>query len=146
MSHYQEFVEKHRDWFLDFVRIFIGLVLILKGITFLNDMSTLMQATNTEFQTQAGMGWGYATLAHFIIFAHILGGAFLTLGFLTRIVIPFQFPTLFIAAMSGPISKIYFKATSPFESAMLIVLLIMLLLWGDGRISIDYYLQNKKMR
>ncbi len=146
MSEFKAFIEKHRDWFLDFVRMFIGVVLILKGIFFLNDMSAIMEATNQEFQSELSTGWAYGTLAHFIILAHIVGGAFLTIGLLTRVVIPFQFPILLIAAVAAPISKVYFRGSAPFEAAMLIVFLILLLLFGDGRLSVDYYLERKKNR
>ena len=144
MSELTTQIERHRDWFVDFVRIYLGIVLILKGILFLDDMPALMEVANQEFETFAGTGFAYGTLAHFIIFANILGGVFLSIGLLTRIVVPFQLPVLLIAVMAAPLSKVYFKGGSPFEFSMLLVLLLGIFIYGGGRISVDYYLEKKR--
>lgn len=144
MNTMEVWLEKHRDWFIDFVRIYLGIVLILKGIYFLDDMQSLMATTGQDFDTVAGYGYAYATLAHFIIFAHILGGISISIGFLTRVVIPFQLPILLIAMASGPLSKVYFRGGSPFEFSMLVVLLLGIFIYGAGRLSVDYYLFQKK--
>jgi len=146
MNDFTHFVSKHRDWFIDFVRIFLGIVLIVKGVGFLQDMATIMSAANPEFQNEAHAGLAYGTLAHFIIFANILGGVFLIIGFLTRIVIPFQFPIFFLGLFVGPFRKVYLMGGSPLEYVMIVVLLILVLLWGDGRLSVDFYLEHKKSR
>ena len=133
-------VETHRDWFIEFIRIFIGLVLILKGIMFLDEMGKMVPY---DFKTEAGMGWAYANLAHFIIFANIIGGIFIMIGLLTRVVIPFQFPVLLIAGLVAPLHEVYFKGGSPFEVWMLIVLLVLMMLYGSGRISVDHYIRMR---
>lgn len=144
MSQVEGSISLHRDWFIDFARILLGIVLILKGIYFLQDMGSLMQLSPKEFETELGSGWAYGTLAHFIIFVHILGGVAVAVGFLTRLVIPIQFPVILIALFAPPLAKIYFPAGTATELLMLVVLMAGIMVYGSGRISIDYYLRNKK--
>lgn len=144
MNEFTRWVTRHRDWFIDFVRIFVGFVLIIKGVNFLEEMPKILDSTNPEFQSKFAEGWAFGTLAHFIIFAYILGGIFLVMGFLTRIVIPFQYPVLLLGLFVAPVQQIYLKNSSSTEYFMLIVLLTLVLLWGDGRLSVDYYLEHKR--
>lgn len=144
MSEFSFWVEKHRDWFIEFLRMFLGVVLILKGVLFLQDMAALMAASPHHFESQQGLAWAYGTLAHGIIFANILGGTAVAIGFLTRIAIPVQFPVLLIVAVTGPVKDIYFKGGSPFEMVLLIVLLVLMMFYGPGRLSVDYYVFRKR--
>lgn len=143
MSKVEGAIKLHRDWYIDFVRIFLGLVLILKGIFFLNDMEVLMNLAGQEFESFKDYGLAYGTLAHVIIFINVLGGGAVMLGFLTRLAIPAQFPILLIALFSGPIKKVYFGGTM-MELAMMLVLLIGIMVYGSGQFSVDYYLRMKR--
>jgi len=144
MSEFTFWIEKHRDWFIEFLRMFLGVVLIMKGVYFLQDMSTFLAASPHNLETTTGTGWAYGTLAHVIIFANILGGAAVMIGFLTRIAIPVQLPVLLVVALSGPMQQIYFKGGSPFEMWLLIVMLVLLMFYGPGRLSVDYYVFRKR--
>ncbi|PKL30773.1 MAG: hypothetical protein CVV45_15990 [Spirochaetae bacterium HGW-Spirochaetae-10] len=144
MSEFTFWIEKHRDWFIEFLRMFLGVVLIMKGVYFLQDMSTFLTASPHNFESTTGTGWAYGTLAHVIIFANILGGAAVMIGFLTRIAIPVQLPALLVVALSGPMQQIYFKGGSPFEMWLLIVMLVLLMFYGPGRLSVDYYVFRKR--
>ncbi len=144
MSKAEGAISLHRDWFIDFARIFLGLILILKGIYFLNGMESLMSLSGGEFANNTDFGLAYGTLAHFIIFVHILGGVAVVVGLLTRAVIPVQFPVLIIAMLSGPIAKVYMPGGSPTEILMLIFLLTGIMIYGSGRFSLDYYLRGKR--
>src|SRR5690606_2256905 len=79
----------HRPGFLDIFRIALGVFLTYKGIMFIMSMDELEDTTagiNTWF---AG-----AFLAHYVIFAHILGGPLLAFGLFTRIMAALQIPIL----------------------------------------------------
>ncbi len=143
MSKAESAITVHRDWFIDFARIVVGMILIVKGIAFLSQMETLMEVTGAQFETFKGYGLAYGTLAHLIIFANILGGVAVMIGFLTRMVIPVQFPVILIALISEPIRQVYFGGTMT-EPFMLLLLLTGILVYGSGQISVDYYIRQKK--
>ena len=79
----------HRPAFLDIVRIVLGLYITYKGfyfITHMDEVEMTASGINTYF---AG-----AFLAHYVVFAHILGGPLIAVGIFTRIVSLIQLPIL----------------------------------------------------
>ena len=74
--------DHHHPKYLDILRIVTGIFLILKGIDFASNTSSLIgivsgQVPFTEFVN--------IMLVHFIIFAHIFGGFLIAMGLLTRV-------------------------------------------------------------
>src|SRR5688500_11653659 len=79
----------HRPGFLDIFRILLGIFITYKGIHFITHMDELQNTTSGITSWFAG-----AALAHYIIFAHILGGPLIAAGLFTRIVCLLQLPIL----------------------------------------------------
>ena len=85
--------DTHHPKWMDIVRIALGLFLLLKGIEFANNMNQLMAM-------MSGLPFGnfmMVILAHYVLFAHILGGILLITGLLTRLACIIQIPILFAA-------------------------------------------------
>ena len=73
--------DTHHPKWIDLLRIILGIFLCFKGIEFANNMTTVTNLVKGQIPFSDFMT---LILVHFILGAHILGGALLTLGLLTR--------------------------------------------------------------
>ena len=125
----------HRPGFLDIFRIALGLFITYKGLVFITQMNELENTTagiNTWF---AG-----AFLAHYVVFAHILGGPLIVFGLFTRIVSLLQIPILIGAVFLVNAPKGLFSVGNHMEleiSLIVLVGLVIFVVFGAGRYSID---------
>src|SRR4051812_42693481 len=79
--------QTHFDYFLDAVRIYLGVGLIFKGISFVNHPEALASLHGTSLET----------LAPIVPYVHIVGGALLAIGLLARLAAIVNIPILFAA-------------------------------------------------
>lgn len=131
--------DTHHPVWLDFVRIGLGIFIMFKGILFISNTTALlsmMRGADLAFATMA--------LAHYVAFAHLVGGLLIALGLLTRMAIIFQLPILigavFFINMDG-----FFTVANNLEfglSALTLLLLVLFLLYGSGRFSLDAYMRQ----
>ena len=125
----------HRPAFLDIVRIVLGVFITYKGLFFITHMDELeMTATgvNTYF---AG-----AALAHYVVFAHILGGPLIAVGLFTRFVCLIQLPILIGAVFMVNYPKGYLSLGHHMElwaSVLVLLGLVVMMIFGAGNYSID---------
>ena len=132
--------DTHHPKWLDIIRIFLGIFLFLKGLDFINNMDVLTDImSRSQFLGSLSLG----LLAHFVVFAHIVGGLLIAFGLLTRIACLVQIPILlgaliFINSSAG-ILKPYAEL---WLSLLCLFLLVFFLIEGSGPISIDQYLRN----
>lgn len=125
----------HRPGFLDFFRIILGLFITYKGLQFITSMDEL-ETTAASFN----VWFAGATLAHYVVFAHILGGPLLAFGLFTRIVCVINLPVLIGAVVFVNYPKGFLSVGHHMELEMsLIVLvgLIIFIIFGAGKYSID---------
>jgi putative oxidoreductase len=125
----------HRPGFLDFFRILMGCFLTYKGIFFVTHMDQLEMTTSGVNVYFAGL-----TLAHYIVFAHILGGPLIFFGLFTRIVSFIQLPILIGAVFMINYPKGFLSIGQHMELwASIVVLagLIVFMVFGAGKFSID---------
>src|SRR2546423_9091908 len=83
--------DTHHSKWMDILRIALGLFLGFKGIEFANNMSSLMTLMTNWVPFG---GFMLIIVAHYILFAHLLGGFLLVLGLLTRFACIIQIPIL----------------------------------------------------
>jgi len=132
--------EKHHPKWLDILRILLGIVIFVKGYFYVsntNELITMM--SNSKFP------WVSLTLAHYVAFAHLVGGVLIALGLLTRIAILFQIPILVGAIIFINTQKGFFSGNS--ELLFSIIVLFMLcffLVEGSGPWSVDESWKNEK--
>jgi|SRR5690606_208338 len=125
----------HRPGFLDIFRIVLGAFITYKGLYFITHMSDLQMTTAGINVYFAGM-----TLAHYVVFAHILGGPLIIVGLFTRIVCFLQLPILLGAVFLVNAPKGFLSIGQHMELwASLLVLagLIVFMVFGAGKYSID---------
>ena len=137
----RHWIKSHGDAFVDLVRIYLGLGLLIKGVFFMGNTDSLMEMIS-------GMGplwFGPAALAHYAIVAHLVGGLLLTIGLLTRWAAVVQLPVLFGAAF-----YLYLPKMAQIESrqnleftTLVLFLLVLITIYGAGRWSLDYKLSRK---
>ena len=130
--------DAHHPKWLDFIRIALGLFLLLKGIEFADNMNKLMSMMD-------GLPFGnlmMVILAHYVLFAHILGGVLLTTGLLTRIGCLIQIPVLIVAVFTN----LFHQFSELTLSLLVLLLLVYFLIAGSGRWSLDWYVNKEDER
>ena len=122
--------DKHHPKWADIIRIALGLFLCYKGVDFLLNMSDLIGLmTNREnFDSFA-----YTLAGHFAVFAHIIGGLLLAIGFLTRFACLINIPVLLGAIIFLRTNKEMLRPYSElFLSILVLLLLCYFLIAGNG--------------
>lgn len=125
-NHFTTWVETHRHHLLDLIRIYLGVGLVIKGIFYLTNQALLVP--------EVAPGW-VKSIAPIVPYVHILGGALLALGFLTRIAAIAQMPILFgaLAFIHLPFMGQSMAAREDVEfSALVLFLLAVIAVAGPG--------------
>ena len=129
--------ESHRGLWLDCIRIYLGLGLLARGLLLITNTST---GYFVDLLERAGQPWLLAgTMLHYVMLAHFVGGLLLTIGFLTRIAALVQIPILAGAVFVVHRQDGLFAMGQSLEfSALVLFLLVVFLLNGAGRLSLDH--------
>lgn len=132
----------HRPGFLDIFRIVLGVFLTYKGLDFITNMDELEMTTSGVNVAFAG-----AALAHYVVFAHILGGPLIAFGLFTRIVCLIQVPILIGAVIFVNYPKGFLSMGNQMElwaSILVLVGLVVFMIFGAGKYSIDAKRRREK--
>ena len=120
------------------IRIFLGVVLILKGIFFISHAELLRELI---LQSRFAAGVGFVT--GYVTFAHLFGGVFIIIGLFTRIAVLLQLPVLLGAIFFIlPAQAVTGWGSDLFLSLLVLGLLISILWKGSGMFSMDYYVKH----
>lgn len=140
LAAYRKLVEwqwRHNSLGIDLVRMFIGGALLVRGLAFLADPD-ILQAFAGERAVAAGK--------YFIIWSHIAGGALLFLGLFTRVAAAVQIPILVVAVFFVHFSGGFGTPNQSLElSALVLVILSVLVVFGGGKYSLDFRLFGKSL-
>ncbi|HVM89363.1 MAG TPA: DoxX family membrane protein [Puia sp.] len=125
--------DRHHPKWLDIIRIALGIFLCYKGIQFLNNMGAMLNLMTSKVSFGS---FTIVMLSNYVAFAHLLGGALLILGVLTRFACLIQIPNLlgaiFLVHSTGDLLK-------PFSEIYLAILILLLLIYflviGNGPLS-----------
>jgi uncharacterized membrane protein YphA (DoxX/SURF4 family) len=136
----ESWADQHHPKWIDFLRILLGLILIIKGIAFIwnkDEVFLMVHSSTMEFLS--------FIIAHYVITAYLVGGLAVTSGFLTRFAILFQIPAVLGAIIFIDIHKGLFALNSDLVYSILILfLLFFFLFYGSGNYSVDYYLKKAR--
>lgn len=135
-----EWSEKHHPKWLDLLRIILGIVIFMKGYFFVKNTDALMHLmSNSKFP------WVSFAMAHYVAFAHLVGGFLITIGLLTRVAILFQLPILIGAVVFVNSQRGFFSENSELMfSVVVLFMLIFFLIYGSGPLSVDESWQKEK--
>ena len=137
MQKFTTWANAHREYWLDCVRIYLGLGLFARGLLLITNTST---GYFVDLLQRSGQAWiTNGLLLHYIMVAHFVGGLLLTIGFLTRIAALAQIPILFGAVFLVHRQDGLFALGQSLEfSALVLFLLCVFLVAGAGKLSLDY--------
>jgi len=129
--------ESRRELWLDCVRVYLGLGLFARGLLLITNTST---GYFVDMLQRAGHNWLMTgMMLHYVMLAHFVGGGLLALGFLTRIAALVQIPILAGAVFIVHRSDGLFALGQSLEfSALVLFLLVIFLVSGAGRFSVDH--------
>ena len=131
----------HHPRWLVFLRVMLGICLILKGISFMSD-TVHLESLLAETSITNLSGW----IAIVITWLHLLGGFFIIVGLFTRITTLLLIPILLGAVLLVNLPKGIFAPGSEFGfSLAVLILLIVFFIEGGGRLSLDNYFWPKQI-
>ncbi len=136
-------IKTHGDLALDLVRIYLGVGLIIKAIYFMSHQDYLLHLMDTASSTW----FAPAILIHYLILAHLCGGICLAAGLLTRVAailqLPILFSALFYVHMPRMVTSMEARQSAEF-AGLVLFLLILISIYGAGRLSLDYWLGKEE--
>jgi putative oxidoreductase len=125
----------HPKW-VDIVRIVLGVFLCYKGIAFLRNMGIMNDLLSNHLSFGS---FAIIMIGHYIVFAHILGGIFITMGVLTRFACVIQIPILLGALIMINWSQDMLR---PYSQLMLTIVVLLLLIYfliaGNGVWAVNF--------
>lgn len=133
---------KHHPVLYDYGRIVLGLFIFYKGLTFIADTSALAQTIqNSQFHFVA-LG-----LAHYVAFAHLVGGPLIAMGLITRVAVGFQIPILLGAVFLYNPEQGFFSVNQQVTISIITLLaLIIYFVGGPGYYSVDHQFRKNERR
>ena len=130
--------ETHHPAWLDSLRVALGFIILAKGVVFIADTAGLMNMIQSS-----AFPFGTFWVAHYVAFAHLVGGILIILGLRTRAAILFQIPILLGAIFLVNAPRGFFTGNSELLfSIFVLLLLIFFFFWGSGPISVDHYMRT----
>jgi uncharacterized membrane protein YphA (DoxX/SURF4 family) len=136
----EHWADTHHPQWIDFVRIILGLFILYKGIMFISNTAALLALMKTADLQFVNLG-----LAHYVAFAHLVGGILIAMGLVTRFAILFQIPILIVAVFFVNIQPGFLSVSNNMEfgiSLAVLLLLITFLIYGSGKFSVDNWMQR----
>jgi uncharacterized membrane protein YphA (DoxX/SURF4 family) len=127
--------DTHHPSFIDFFRMILGAFITYKGLDFITNMDQL-EMTASGFN----VWFAGASIAHYIVFVHILGGPLLAVGLFTRIICLLNVPVLIGAVILVNYPKGFLSMGNHMEleiSILVLAGLILFMIFGGGKFSID---------
>jgi putative oxidoreductase len=119
------------------LRVALGIALIFKGISFMNDMMSfkaLLAETSFNFLPD----W----IALVITWAHLLCGFLITIGLFTRLSALMQLPILIGAVFINAPGGYFTSGSELIYSVLVLILLVLFLFEGGGELSLDVYIKK----
>ena len=144
LEKFEYWGDRHHPKWLDIIRIALGIFLCYKGFDFLRNTSSLISVMKARAPFSSFV---IMLLGHYVSFAHILGGIFLTIGMFTRAACLIQIPILIGAVIfiNINVTKDVFSPYSElFLSILVLLLLIYFLIIGNGPLSVKMPEEEKK--
>ena len=125
---------------MDALRIYLGIALIIKGVHFITNMATLETTLGSD------LGEGQTMIAWSVVFAHVVGGASLALGFVTRVgaaanALILAGAVAFALRTASDVTGNLLGANIDFQFTAFVFFALVLFIWrGSGPFSLDHLL------
>lgn len=127
----------HTYYFLDIMRVALGVFLFIKGTSFITNSQYLIDLLSPLSNLKGGM-----LTFHYIAAAHIMGGVMIVFGLLTRWAIIAQLPILLGAVIINFVGEMYLN--NLIMASITLLASLFFLVYGGGKHSADYYFKMEK--
>lgn len=134
---WNKWANAHSYYWIDLIRIGLGVFLIVKGVDFMSNLEQL-RIVMKPFENWPG-SWA---IMHYVVGAHFVGGLFIIFGLLTRWAVALQIPILIGAVLTNILGEMY-----PLQLLIALITLaacVFFFFYGSGKHSADYYLKMQK--
>ena len=132
IKKWNKWANHHSYWYVDLMRVAVGLFIILKGAMFMQDPQNYDYYNQPLEQFGTGM-----FLIHIVVGFNIVGGVMIMMGLLTRWAIFAQLPVLLGAILINFLGR--YELCNLVCSSILFILCLFFLFFGSGKHSADYY-------
>lgn len=131
--------KNNRDMAIEFLRIYLGLMILIKGLQFM-----LNPDYAKVYMTMVTIPFFDFLSIHIISMIHIAGGILLVLGLISRAAALLQIPIVLGAIFLVHLPQGLFSKSQDLEYVILVfILLLVFTIYGGGRLSIDYIIENR---
>jgi putative oxidoreductase len=137
VKHLNKWANAHTYFPVDLIRMTLGVILFLKGISFITNTQYLADLLSPIDKYGGGM-----ILLHYVASAHILGGILIFFGLLTRWAIIIQLPILIGAVVINFMGQM--NTQNLLFSVVILVFCISFIIYGSGKHSADYYFKMQE--
>lgn len=135
----QTWLVSNRHFAIEFLRIFLGGLLFIKGYFFIENINEIYGLIEENMEYSSFM------IAHYVAVAHLVGGLMLLFGLYTRLACIIQLPVLIGAVFFIESQDTMLATGSQFEySLVVMVLLLVFTVYGGGKWSADHRIISKK--
>jgi putative oxidoreductase len=139
----EDWADHHHPKWIDYLRILLGIILILKGIALIinrDQVITNMELSNIDV-------FSFLVTSQYVLVFYIAGGLLVAIGLLTRVIALFQIPVLFATIIFINYHQGLFALNSELIYSILILgLLFFFFIYGSGNFSVDYLLSKSKQK
>jgi len=137
----QSWYVNNRHYAIEFLRIFLGGLLFIKGYFFIENINEIYGLI------EENMEYSSFVIAHYVAVAHLVGGLMLAFGLFTRLATLVQLPILFGAVFLIDTREALLVTASELEySIVILVLLLVFFIYGGGKWSMDHKVIRKKKK
>ncbi len=136
----ETWTDNHHPKLIDYLRIFLGIVLIAKGIFFvINNEEVMNMIARQEYWIV------HYAIAHYVIGGSIVCGILIIIGLFFRLAVIFEIPALLGSIINIDLHKNFVAINSDLAYSFIIFLmLIFFFIYGPGKNSLDHYLETHK--
>ncbi len=134
--------DSHHPKFLDFIRVALGVFLLIKGLAFMQNTAYLENLIENQTVLHISPGL-LMTIVYYVTFVHLVGGTLIAMGILTRLSCILQIPIVLAAVFLTGIFQEAINALV-WPSIAALVLLILFTVLGSGPLSLDRYLESEE--
>src|ERR1700761_2497293 len=130
--------DNHHPKILDIIRMLLGLLLVVKGVSFLNNAAYLRDIIieNQAINQPEGV---ITAIIYYVTYVHLVGGALIFLGLFTRLAAIFQLPIVLGAVFFVNIMHSWVNSEL-WLSVIVLALLVLFIVIGSGPLSLDRFL------
>jgi uncharacterized membrane protein YphA (DoxX/SURF4 family) len=136
-----DWANHHHPKWLDYLRVLLGIVLIIKGIALIINRDQVI--INMELSDIDA--FSFLVTSQYVLVFYIAGGLLVAVGLLTRVIVLFQIPIIIATIIFIDYHQGLFALNSELIYSILILgLLIFYLIYGSGTFSVDYLMTKSK--